>query len=106
MQVTEMVCPFEKQAEGVSAMAVSGLLFRGEFGEGLLDLGKKEQRIVAETIGPARRVQDDAFGFAVECCQSVSIARHGNHSNEAASAVLVGNIVQFAQQSSVVGLVD
>src|ERR1019366_1642461 len=105
MEVTEMVGPLQKLAEGRPAMAVLGLFFGGEFGEGLVDLGKEKQWIVAESVATARRVQNNAFGLAMKRCQGVSVARHGDHAHEAAAAVLVRNIVKFAQQPCVVSLV-
>ena len=105
MEVTEVVRPLQKLAEGRAAMAVLGLLFGGELGEGLADLGEEEQRIVAESVVSARGVQDQAFGFAVKCCQRVSVAGDGDHAGEVAGAVFVRNFVQLAQQAGIVGLV-
>src|SRR5271165_5615802 len=105
MQVTEVVGPLQKLEEGRAAMAVLRLFLGGEFGEGLADLRKEEQGIVAEAVAAAGRVQDDAFGLAVKRRQRVSVARNGNHTDEAAGAVLVRNIVQLAQEPLIVGFV-
>ena len=95
MQVIEVVRPLQKLAEGRATMAVFGFFLGGQLGERFVDLGKKEQRIVAKSVRAARGVQDQAFGLAMERCQGVSVARHGNHADEAASTVLVRNIMQL-----------
>ena len=43
--------------------------------------------------------------LTVKCRQGVSIARRRDHADEATGAVLIGNVVQLAQQASVIGLV-
>jgi len=99
------VFPLQELAKRGTAMAVARLLFCGEFGEGLADLRKIKKRIVAKTVGAPRRTQNETFGLAVESCQSVSVARNRDHADKTADAVLVGNVVEFAQQTRIVGFV-
>jgi hypothetical protein len=42
--------PIEELAEGCTAVAVYGLFFRSQFGEGFLNRRKIEERVVAESI--------------------------------------------------------
>jgi hypothetical protein len=66
--------PFEEVAERRPAVAPSGLFFCGQLGKCFLDLRKVEQRIVAEAIGAPRSVEDDSFGRAPKCGQSLAAA--------------------------------
>src|SRR5208337_1818513 len=105
MKVVEVVGPVKELAERVAAMTVLGFLFGGEFGEGFFDLRKEKQRVIAEAVGSPRGVKDDALSLALKRRQGVAIAGDGNHADEAAGTVFVGDIVQLAQQTGVVGLV-
>src|SRR5271166_6571992 len=105
MALRALVFPLQKLAKRGAAMAVAGLLLSREFGEGLADLGEVEEWIVAEAVAAARRAQNETFGAAVKRRQRVSIAGHRDHADEAGGALLVGNIVKFAQQARIVGLV-
>src|SRR5271166_5038654 len=105
MKVAEVVGPVKELAERRAAMAVFSFLLGGEFGEGFFDLGKEEQRVIAETVGSPRGVKDDALSLAVKCRQRVSVAGDGDDADEAAGTVFVGDIMQLAQQTGVVGLI-
>src|SRR5664279_5665900 len=98
MHLAEMVRPLQKLAEGGSAMTVLGFLLGGQLGKRFVDLGKEEKRIVAESVRAAGGVQNQPFGLAMKCRQGVSVARHGNHADEASGAVFVRNFMQLAQQ--------
>ena len=105
MAIFTLVFPRKKRAERRPAMTVSGFLLSRELGESLANLGKVEERIVAESIEAARRTQDDAFGRPVKRRQRVAVARGSDHADESPGTEFVGHIVQLAQQPRIVGLV-
>src|SRR5271166_6507002 len=105
MAFRAFVFPLQELAKGGPTMAVFGLLFGGELGEGLADLREVEERIVAEAVGAARRAQNETFSAAVKGRQRVAVPRDRDHADKTAGTILVGNIVQLAQQASVVRFV-
>ncbi len=105
MALRAFVFPLQKLAKGGATMAVAGFLFSGEFSESLSNLGEVEQRIVSEAVGAARHAQDETFSATVKRRHRVPVARRRNHTDKASGAVFVGNVVQFAQQASVIGLI-
>src|SRR3982074_3760397 len=86
-------------------MAILGLLFRRQFGEGFLNLREKEKRIVPKTIHAARRVQDYAIGFPFKHSQGLPISRGSNHAHKSPGASLRRNISEFSDQSRVVSFI-
>ena len=62
----------------------------------------EQQRIVSEATGPARSVENDAFGGAAEGCQSFAISRGGKYTDKTARAFLWGDSVQFAEYTCIV----
>lgn len=62
------VAPLQKHAERGASMAIFGFLFGTEFGEGLPDLRKIKQRIVAKSIRTVRRIENESFGGSAKCC--------------------------------------
>ena len=105
MPLLLLILPLQKGPEGGSAMTVSCFLFRSEFGKSLPDLREVKQRIVTKSVRSSFGVQRLTFGFAVKRCQRVSIARSGNHADEASGTKLIRNFVQLAQQAGIVVLV-
>ena len=86
-------------------MAELRLLFRAQLGKGFSNLRKIKQRIVAEAIGAAWSIEDDALGSTAEDRKRFSIASGGDDANEASGALIGGNPFQFANQTGIVGLV-
>ena len=72
-----MIGPLQKLAKRSATVTVFGLLFRRELGEGLLDLGKEEQRVISEAVGSPWCVQDEALSASFKRRQRVSIAGNG-----------------------------
>src|SRR5271165_558486 len=105
MTFCAFVLPLKKLAKCGTAVAVFGLLFGGEFGEGLANLREIEQRIIPKSIGAAWFAQNETFGPAVKSRQRMSVARRRDDADKAASAVLVRDVVQLPQQAGIVGLV-
>src|SRR5271167_3793243 len=100
------VLPLEELAKRGAAMAVLGLFFRGEFGEGPAGFREIEQRIVTEPVATAEFAQNEPLGAAVKGCEGVSTARRCDDADKAADAVFVGDVVQLPQQAGIVGLVS
>src|SRR5208283_2132180 len=105
MEFPAFVSTLEEGAEGCATVTVAGFLFRREFGKALTDFREVKQRVVAESVRAPGRAQNKAFRLAVKGRQCMSIARHGDHADKAASAELVGNFVELAQQPRIVGCV-
>src|SRR6516225_8696108 len=100
-----MVRPVQKLPKRSATVAVFGLLLGGEFCEGLLDLRKEKQGIVAESVKSSRGVQDETFGVSPKRRQRVPVPGDGNHADEPSVAKLFRDIVQLAQQAGIVGFV-
>jgi hypothetical protein len=97
--------PSEKLPECRTTVAVLRLFFWGQFGKGLLNLRKVKQRIVAKAIGSTRTIQNRPFNLSAENLQSLSVACDGNHTYESTGALAGRNILQFAEQTRVIGFV-
>ena len=74
--------PLKKSPERLPAMAVSGLLLCRQFRKCFLNRRKIKQRIVSETILPARRVKNHAFGLAMKHSERLAIPRRSNDANK------------------------
>ena len=85
-------------------MAVLGLFFRRQFGEGFLNGRKIEEGVVSESVGATGGIEEQAFGLAAKRVQGLP-SRARRSPNEAAGAVFRGNFSEFADQAGVVGLV-
>src|SRR5206468_1980709 len=81
------------------------LLFRAQLGKGFSNLRKIKQRIVAEAIGAAWSIEDDALGCTAEARKRFSIASAGDDANEASGALIGWNAFPFANQTGIVGLI-
>jgi hypothetical protein len=44
------------------------------FGHGALKFGKVEERVVSETVGATRRIQNDAFDGTIACVRHTAIS--------------------------------
>src|SRR6266446_4863377 len=97
--------PLKKTAKGGTTMAELRLLFRAQFGKGFSNLRKIKQRIVAEAIGAAWSIEDDAPGCTAEDRKRFSIASGGDYANEASGALIGRNPFQFANQTDVVRVI-
>src|SRR2546422_1645961 len=97
--------PLKKCAKRCAAMAELRLLFRAQLGKGFSNLRKIKQRIVAEAVGAAWFVEDNAFGCTAEDSKRFSIASGGDDANEASGALIGWNAFQFANQTGIVGLI-
>src|SRR2546430_6775408 len=73
--------PLKKTAKRCAAMAELRLLFRAQLGKGFSNLRKIKQRIVAEAIGAAWSIEDDALGCTAEDRKRFSIASGGDDAN-------------------------
>src|SRR5438093_1047579 len=90
--------PLEKCAKRCAAMAELRLLFRAQLGKGFSNLRKIKQRIVAEAIGAAWSIEDDALGCTAEDRKRFSIASGGDDANEASGALIGWNINSIARR--------
>src|SRR5437763_918000 len=97
--------PLKKTAKGGTTMAELRLLFRAQLGKGFSNLRKIKQRIVAEAIGAAWSIEDDALGCTAEDRKRFSIASGGDDANEASGALIGWNAVQFANQTGIAGCI-
>src|SRR5437016_7158692 len=97
--------PLKKTAKRGAAMAELRLLFRAQLGKGFSNLRKIKQRIVAEAVGAAWFVEDNAFGCTAEDSKRFSIASGRDDANEASGAPIGWNALQFADQTGIVGLI-
>src|SRR5437667_10763338 len=97
--------PLKKTAKGGTTMAELRLLFRAQLGKGFSNLREIKQWIVAEAIGAAWFVEDNAFGCTAEDSKRFSIASGGDDANEASGALIGWNAFQFANQTGIVGLI-
>ena len=97
--------PFQQPAERRAAMTVLGFFLRCQFREGFFNLRKIKQRIVAEAVRTARRIENHTFRRAAKGRQCFSIARHRQHSNKSSSPLGGRNAPQLAKYTGVVGLV-
>ena len=79
-------------------MAIFGFLFRAQFGEGLFNGRKIEQRIVSEAVGTARTIENQAFGLALEDGERLAVARGGNPADKACRALLGWNRLYVADE--------
>src|SRR6202161_3867364 len=97
--------PFEEVPERRPAVAAFRLFFRGQLGKCFLDLRKVEQRIVAEAIRAPRSVEDDSFGRAPKCGQTLTVTRGSQHTDKSCCALIRGSALQFAQNARIVRVV-
>jgi len=86
-------------------MAVVRFVGHVQFRERLPDLREKKQRIVAEAIVAAGRIQDDAFGGAAEGGEGLAIAGGGDDADESRGALFGRHTGQFAQHARIVRFV-
>jgi len=97
--------PLQELTKGRAPMAVARFFLGGKFSECLANLFEVEERIISKAVAAPRLVQDEPFGLAVKGGQSVSVARSRNYADKAGRAKFIWNIMQLAQQASVIGLV-
>ena len=94
--------PLKEFAEGLSAMTYLGFFFGGEFGEGLVQGRKEEERIVAEAVRSTRVAEDDAWSFTAEGGYGLSIFGEGDGADESSSALHGGNVFEVVQKLGVI----
>src|SRR5215831_5494777 len=97
-----LVAPLEKKSKRGPTVTIIRLLFCREFGERLLNLRKTKQRIVSESIHPARSLENDALGYAAKCGQRLAISRSRQHAHKPSRTSLRRNVFQFAQHACIV----
>src|SRR5437667_9656392 len=93
--------PLKKTAKGGTTMAELRLLFRAQLGKGFSNLRKIKQRSVAEAIGAAWSIEDDALGCTAEDRKRFFIASHRDDANEASGTMNERDAVPFAKQTGV-----
>src|SRR5208282_2882223 len=93
----------EQRAKRRAAMTDGQLTFRGRFAERAAERRIVEQRIVAETMRPARLLQDRTFHCAAKSLAQTPAIRERNHANESCGAVT--HATEALQQQLIVGFV-
>ena len=84
---------------------MAGLLIYRDLRESFLDWRKEKQRIVAEAVIAARRVNNSPISLAATYRQRFAIASGGDDANEVCRPAFGRYVLQFAQQPSIVCLV-
>ena len=76
----------EQRAQGGAAVADHDLTLRGGFAERAFERRIVEQRIVAESVRPARLFQNLPFDRAAKCAEQAPAIGQRNHANESRGA--------------------
>ncbi len=96
------IAPFQKRSKRLAAMAVSCLLLCRQFRKCFLNRRKIKQRIISETILPARCVKNHAFCFAMKDRKRLAVPRRRNHTNESSGAFIRRHASNLANQSRII----
>src|SRR6266404_5835794 len=86
-------------------MAVLCFFFRAQLREGLLNLRKIKQWVIAESTCPSRSVKNHAFGCALKNRQGPAIARRCYPTHKSATALLLLDSLDLANQLSVISFI-
>src|ERR1700730_9176113 len=84
--------PFKQLPKCRAPVAVLRFFFGAEFGESLANLRKVKQRIVAEAIASARRIENYSFRLPAKGSQRFSVASGSEHAYESSGTLRWRNI--------------